>query len=173
MLKIFIDPYVPPKKELILATKKRYYVKRKISASILDGKKYCAWCGKLFKGRKYCSEQCRFSSDIYCKPHSKLTKKYVLIKQDNKCAVCGFDYTAYVYKGGNTRYKCFRYFIRWSKIPSNKRLETDHKTAICNGGNPIGIENLRVLCKECHKKKTREDRDKKKQISVDLLRHIV
>jgi|GEM_PF-4464717 len=41
-----------------------------------------------------------------------------------------------------------RYFIDF---------DVDHKVAIVNGGNEWDEENLQVLCKECHKKKTKGD----------------
>jgi len=36
-------------------------------------------------------------------------------------------------------------------------FEVDHKVAIVNGGDEFDINNLQVLCTECHKKKTKND----------------
>ena len=36
-------------------------------------------------------------------------------------------------------------------------FEVDHKIAIVNGGDEFDVNNLQVLCTECHKKKTKND----------------
>jgi hypothetical protein len=36
-------------------------------------------------------------------------------------------------------------------------FEVDHKIAIVNGGDEFDINNLQVLCSDCHKKKTKND----------------
>jgi 5-methylcytosine-specific restriction endonuclease McrA len=37
------------------------------------------------------------------------------------------------------------------------QFEVDHKIAIVNGGDEFDVNNLQVLCQECHKKKTKND----------------
>ena len=46
--------------------------------------------------------------------------------------------------------------VRW-RPPS---MEVDHRIAVALGGDMWDEDNLRCLCTECHKKKTREDRKK-------------
>jgi 5-methylcytosine-specific restriction endonuclease McrA len=42
----------------------------------------------------------------------------------------------------------------WHESP---KYELDHKLAIVNGGEMFDVNNVQVLCGECHKKKTTED----------------
>lgn len=43
------------------------------------------------------------------------------------------------------------------KCKSRENLEVDHIKAIMNGGEMWDENNLQILCKECHNKKTKED----------------
>jgi len=54
-------------------------------------------------------------------------------------------------------------YAKYHDIPfpsiEDKRIkfEVDHKIAIVNGGDEFDVNNLQVLCEECHKKKTKND----------------
>jgi len=54
-------------------------------------------------------------------------------------------------------------YAKYHNIPfpklEDKRIqfEVDHKIAIVNGGDEFDVDNLQVLCEECHKKKTKND----------------
>jgi hypothetical protein len=54
-------------------------------------------------------------------------------------------------------------YAKYNNIPYPKledkriQLEVDHKIAIVNGGDEFDVNNLQVLCEECHKKKTKND----------------
>jgi len=54
-------------------------------------------------------------------------------------------------------------YAKYNNIPfpsiEEKRIkfEVDHKIAIVNGGDEFDVNNLQVLCEECHKKKTKND----------------
>ena len=41
--------------------------------------------------------------------------------------------------------------------PSDSRPEVDHIVGIAIGGQSIGLENVQVLCRQCHKAKTKID----------------
>lgn len=43
-------------------------------------------------------------------------------------------------------------------------FEVDHIESLCNGGDMWDMSNWRVLCSECHKKKTRQDLKERKRI---------
>jgi hypothetical protein len=61
-----------------------------------DGKLFCAWCNEneLPKSRKkYCSDDCVDSSSAYCYPQSSSHSfKFLMVRQDYRCAGCDFDY---------------------------------------------------------------------------------
>lgn len=46
---------------------------------------------------------------------------------------------------------------------ASDRLELDHKEAIADGGDPYAKSNGRVLCHECHKKKTMEENKRRNE----------
>ena len=174
MYKLF--NYVPPRqeiKELEQRTKSRYIRKTSsIKPVKLDGKKYCAWCGKFeIFGRcvKYCSTGCKESSDLFSNPQSKFALVFFLERQEFKCTLCGYDYLPIVeeiLKKSVERYKYYtyetcRYSIGYQlgiKCKGETKPEIDHEIAICNGGASIGIGNHRVICNKCHTIKTKEDR---------------
>jgi 5-methylcytosine-specific restriction endonuclease McrA len=43
------------------------------------------------------------------------------------------------------------------KVQDEVAFEVDHKVAIVNGGDEFDMNNLQVLCTDCHKKKTKND----------------
>ena len=47
-------------------------------------------------------------------------------------------------------------------LPYEKGFEVDHRTAIVNGGEMWDIDNLQVLCSDCHKEKTKKDLGERK-----------
>ena len=58
-----------------------------------------------------------------------LKKRREILDRDGKCLECG----------------------------STERLEVDHRVPVYEGGAELDSENLRVLCHECHKNKTRKE----------------
>jgi len=63
----------------------------------------------------------------------------------------------------NISYSDVENYSKYNNIPfptiEDKRIqfEVDHKIAIVNGGDEFDVNNLQVLCEECHKKKTKND----------------
>jgi len=62
-----------------------------------------------------------------------------------------------VFKRDNyTCQKCGKQFSTHSKVFN---LECDHIVPIMHGGKEFDKQNLQTLCKECHKQKTRIDKN--------------
>ena len=168
--------YIEPRfaiKQLEQLIKKRYIQKTShIKPVVGAGKKYCAWCGKVeIKGRcvKYCSSDCKDSSDIFANPQSKFSLMFFLERQEFKCTLCGHDYLPtveaifkrYKERYKHKTYKDLRFAIGYwlsDKCVDDTKPEIDHIKAICNGGISLGIDNHRVICKKCHAQKTKEDK---------------
>lgn len=111
--------------------------------------KLCPVCAKdklqfdKFK-RVYCSDKCSKKFGSKWVTWNSLREK--IIKRDGKiCADCK--------KEGTESYE----------------IEVDHITAIVNGGKMWDENNLQVLCKPCHNKKTKKDLAKRTKGNQKLL----
>lgn len=117
--------------------------RRYIPLADLDRKRnLCKWCWKNptpSYRHKYCSDDCVLSAEIFCYPQREYCREYLLFHQKNKCANCerefGKEYDGY-----------------------ELRIEVDHMTPIFKGGQSLGHENLQLLCRQCHKIKSVEER---------------
>lgn len=101
------------------------------------GEKLCRNCeNPVAKGRRhYCSGKCMMQ---FNRNHDWYWIRKDILKRDRyTCQIC--------------------------KTRTQKRnLDIDHIIPIHWGGNPIDKANLRTLCKECHKAKTKLDREAQK-----------
>lgn len=127
-----------PKVKELLETSVRY-----IPLEDLDRKRnLCKWCWKESTPtyrHKYCSDECRLSAEIFCYPQQQLSKLFHLTQQDGLCANCEREFGK-VYEGRKLE------------------MELDHCVPIFKGGQSLGHENHQLLCKECHKIKSIEER---------------
>lgn len=104
----------------------------------------CKWCYyQATKTNKqfYCSTECQLSAELFCYPQGIWTRKFLMKRQDDKCAHCPVVFGKS--KGDDG-------FTLWSEI--------DHIIPIFKGGTALGSENLQLLCGKCHAKKTREEK---------------
>jgi 5-methylcytosine-specific restriction endonuclease McrA len=137
-----------------------------------DGNRYCVWCmkGKLHHGsQKYCSDPCRTSAFALMNPQTEVAIHILLHRQEYKCNDCGHDYMDDIIqiqerlKTTNHKYTISEpnYYLIWRLKSKHWRkqtaLEVDHIEAIALGGQGIGLDNHQVLCKACHKEKTKKD----------------
>lgn len=94
-------------KILLSTSERRMNIPDYISPIIVDGKRYCSWCGSgepfTNRNRKYCSKLCGNSCFIFFNPQSLESLIVLLIKQKFKCNICGFDYFPYLQKAQNIR----------------------------------------------------------------------
>lgn len=100
----------------------------------LNGKKLCRNCQKpIPKGfRNYCSHECR---KTFLRNHCWPIIREDILERDNyTCNIC-------------------------KKRKPKRLLDIDHAIPISQGIDPFKKENLRVLCKECHKAKTKLDNE--------------
>jgi len=98
------------------------------------GNKLCRNCDQpVAEGRKhYCSKKCM---DEFNRNNSwYFVRKDVLRRDNYRCSICK---------------KRFR----------KAQLDVDHIIPIQMGGKPFEKGNLRTLCKECHKSKSKLDKD--------------
>jgi 5-methylcytosine-specific restriction endonuclease McrA len=103
----------------------------------------CRFCGKRLPAKDSFKDK-RFYSEYYCPRPSKCRKHYGI-----------WIYLNYTWKGVRERV-LFRDKDR-CVICTGSAEEVDHIQAISLGGDPFDINNLRLLCKIHHKKKTKVD----------------
>lgn len=106
-----------------------------MTMNLWEGK---CWCGKSKDQfapyqRKYCCGHHSFLWFYHIRCYWSQFR-YLRIKIDNfTCQMCG------------------------NKFENDTKLDVDHIIAITLGGECFDVENVRTLCKECHKKKTAKD----------------
>jgi len=135
----------------------------------------CAWCNENRikpPKKKYCSEVCIESALVYCQPQSPKTKALLFIHwQQCACAMCGTSYEDEIIQIIKEKYEHVLYWKRrgyynWTDLVTFHMIgdntghlwQVDHKVPIFKGGEGIGLRNLQILCVDCHKKKTVEER---------------
>jgi len=115
------------------------------------------WCGKpkkLFNQfmRKYCSNT---HADWWYFTFNAVWSNFRLkiIKRDNStCQVCGINHKGLIKKiKENIKLRELNTFT------TQISFEVDHIIAIILGGYCFDLENLRTLCSDCHKIKTKQD----------------
>ena len=92
--------------------------------------------------RTFCSEACVTEWKIRTNPG--FAKQLVKKRDDGICQLCGLD--------------CF---AGWRESAVYKRpsgllglFDMDHIVPVVEGGGACGLENLRTLCRPCHRKET-------------------
>jgi len=140
---------------------------------VIDGQ--CAWCNKvplLSKRKKYCDSDCKNSAFFYCYPQSPSSKMWVFINRQNcACPLCGecFDdeLAAKILltrkrwdEGVKNGYKWMAGKVSYHSIGDNTgdQWQVDHIIPLHRGGDGIGLNNIQVVCKACHQRKTTSER---------------
>lgn len=98
------------------------------------GNKVCRNCENLVaKGRRhYCSRECMHE---FNQNHDWFWVRKAVLRRDNyKCGIC-------------------------LKRHKKANLDVDHIIPVRKGIDPFDKANLRLLCRECHKAKTRLDKE--------------
>ena len=101
---------------------------------IIDGKKLCRNCNQpVPKGfRNYCSHKCRYE---FTQDHWWPIIRETILKRDNHtCNIC-------------------------KKRKPKRLLDIDHIIPVKQKIDVFNKNNLRVLCRECHKAKTKMDNE--------------
>ena len=114
----------------------RYNLRQPPLFMIMNLKRKLCWCGKSFKfpRRKYCSNKHADWWFYYIRAYWDSFRLEIIRASNYKCALCG------IHKKGETKF-----------------FDVDHILAITNGGMCFDTDNVRPLCQECHKRKTKND----------------
>lgn len=126
-----------------------------------DGKLGCRGCGSAIpKGRQtWCSNKC---FDTY---EPKRVMYFVRDRDKEICVLCGYDHNKEYDDWLKTRPNGQNWDVHqaWSRTKP-RSPEYDHIVPFSEGGLTI-LENMRTLCRKCHKKRTRDWRRAKANAS--------
>lgn len=87
---------------------------------IINGKKYCSWCGANESKNKYCSEECQNFVYTYLNPQSNHGMSILFENlQMAVCVGCGLDYEDYLKEGMKK--------VNEDLMAFEKRMEEFHK----------------------------------------------
>lgn len=146
---------------------------------IMGEDKICGWCNEIVltgRQQKYCSHNCLNSAHFNFYPQHPATKIFILFHlQQCACAGCGVTFEDFFEDKAKRIDERLRLDNeKWRhrlNLPEYKGLgywhlgdntghiiQVDHKEAIFRGGDGIGLENIQVLCLQCHKDKTKKER---------------
>jgi len=126
--------------------------------------RFCSWCTEVrlnHGNQKYCSDNCSQSAMAWANPQKEDALRFLLERQEWKCAICLYDYAPFLTSLANGikfEHLPWYYFKRLkARVPLDKKPEVDHILAIRHGGQSLGLSNHRAICTTCHKTKTKTD----------------
>jgi 5-methylcytosine-specific restriction protein A len=128
-----------------------------------NGRPLCRKCsGEIPKGsgrRTFCSEACVTEWKIRTQP--EFAAEQVHARDKGVCVACGRDCDALHRKIRVTKWARRKRRMAELGLPEyllrrRRYWEVDHIQPVIEGGGSCGLENLRTLCWECHRKVTRE-----------------
>lgn len=129
-------------------------VPRQIPGRGPNGRRFCRWCHtEVPKGRSsWCNDECMQHGTF---GYSRI----VALRRDGyQCVMCK--------RAG----RCSRQWPRPENYRELPCLEVDHIKAVKDGGSHHP-DNLRTLCHDCHRQRTKEQRRKRKEATNDHQRH--
>jgi 5-methylcytosine-specific restriction protein A len=128
-----------------------------------NGRPLCRKCsGEIPKGsgrRTFCSEPCVVQWKIRTQP--EFAAEQVHARDKGVCVTCQRDCDALFRKIRVTKVARRQRRLEELGLPGyllrrRRYWEVDHIRPVVEGGGSCGLENLRTLCWECHRKVTRE-----------------
>lgn len=146
---VFVYPKNPKVFEVVKAN-----TKRSLALDRIKGEKgLCKWCMEKVDNtrKKYCSKNCKDSAWAFFYPQ-KYGYKYLSERQGGRCAHCNYCF--------EDRLKKVVYGSHGEKYERDDMGDVDHIIPIHQGGEILGIENHQLLCRECHLKKSANERRK-------------
>lgn len=115
----------------------------------VTGRARCGWCGTAVSGRRrsWCSDVCVLHY-LIAKGDQGAARKFLWKKERGVCQLCRVD----VNKRRRQIKEKHGYVPR--TLFDQTKWDADHTIPIVEGG-PCAIDNLRTLCRVCHKSVTK------------------
>ena len=138
----------------------------------------CTWCGGPVPGshRRWCGDACREEGYL----RSGFVLSPVWKRDDSVCAICGINTMEQkermmkLWWRARTRGLSFsiKLLRRWMSLTGidvvGVPFDIDHIVSVVEGGGCCGLDNLRTLCKRCHKNVTKEHAGRRAKARRDL-----
>lgn len=149
---VYIEPENPKVISLANSSSGRRYI------PLTNLKKYkkdlCCWCLKKLDSprKKYCSSYCSNSAWMFFSPQ-RYARNYLLLRQKWKCAICRFQWEKV--RSGKGK------LLNDQNVNYYKTLrgqEVDHIVPIHQGGEAVGLDNVQMVCSQCHRLKSGNER---------------
>jgi 5-methylcytosine-specific restriction endonuclease McrA len=106
-----------------------------------NGRALCRYCSKEVEGRRktFCSDACVLEWKVRTQPG--FAKELVKQRDDGICEICRKD--CFEGRRDTRAYRSRRGLL--------SRFDMDHRIPVVEGGGSCGLENLRTLCRPCHR----------------------
>jgi 5-methylcytosine-specific restriction endonuclease McrA len=141
-----------------------------------NGRVLCRWCAMEVPPprRTFCSEWCVAEWRLRSDPG--YLREKVLLRDRGICAACAVDtiHALHVIKRARG-VRRLELLARWGLKKRTRRSlwDADHIVPVVEGGGECDLENIRTLCLICHRRATRELRERliraRKSMATDLL----
>jgi len=139
-----------------------------------NGRVLCRWCAMEVPPprRTFCSEWCVTEWRLRSDPGYLREKVFLR----DICAVCAVDtvHALHVIKRARG-VRRLELLARWGlkKMTRRSLWDADHIVPVVEGGGECDLENIRTLCLICHRRETRQLRERlvqaRKSMATDLL----
>lgn len=141
----------------------RYLSVNRLREELGREKGHCTWCNKKMASnyRRWCSDECRTEGNI--RSGGSCAAWAVEYRDKGICSLCGLDTLEKHRRVKRIRKRSKRNahsWRRWLGLPKSIRAWTDHPwecdhiIPVSEGGGCCGIDNLRTLCRDCHREET-------------------
>jgi 5-methylcytosine-specific restriction enzyme A len=134
------------------------------------GEPICRWCRAIVRPprRTFCSDACVHEWKIRSDPG--YVRRHVWTRDGGRCRACGFDLKSAERRWKRERPPHRNRVARRRWRDARPRWEADHILPVADGGGECGLENYRLLCRDCHAAVTKQWRRLKRVVREALER---
>ncbi len=134
-----------------------------------NGRGLCRWCSLEVPPRRFtfCSSFCVHEWKLRSQP--AYLREHVFRRDQGRCAHCGVDTVAALRELKRSRGERQATLLKhWGlkKLQQRSLWEADHILPVVEGGGECDVDNIRTLCRDCHRVVTLELRERMRRAKV-------
>jgi 5-methylcytosine-specific restriction enzyme A len=120
------------------------------------GEAICRWCRAVVRAprRTFCSDACVHEWKVRSSPG--YVREKVWKRDAGVCRLCGFNVGKAERLWRRQKRRAVGRHARQQWHAARPRWEADHIVPVADGGGECGLENYRLLCRDCHVQVTGE-----------------